>query len=104
MTDIQNQINILKNLEENPFFSQRQLAKNSGVSLGKVNYCLKGLIKKGLIKAENFKNSDNKIKYSYLLTPKGISEKSKLTKEFLKLKVAEYDKLASEIEILKQEV
>jgi EPS-associated MarR family transcriptional regulator len=103
MTDIQNQINILKNLEENPFFSQRQLAKNSGVSLGKVNYCLKGLIKKGLIKAENFKNSDNKIKYSYLLTPKGISEKSKLTKEFLKLKIEEYDKLSNEIRILKNE-
>jgi EPS-associated MarR family transcriptional regulator len=104
MTDIQNQINILKNLEENPFFSQRQLAKNSGVSLGKVNYCLKGLIKKGLIKAENFKNSDNKIKYSYLLTAKGISEKSKLTKEFLQLKMDEYDKLASEIAILKQDI
>jgi EPS-associated MarR family transcriptional regulator len=104
MIDIKNQIIILKNLEKNPLFSQRQLAKNSGMSLGKINYCLKSLIDKGLIKSENFKNSDNKIKYSYVLTPKGISEKVKLTKRFLQLKLSEYDNLADEIQSLKDEV
>jgi EPS-associated MarR family transcriptional regulator len=104
MIDIKNQIIILKNLEKNPLFSQRQLAKNSGMSLGKINYCLKSLIDKGLIKSENFKNSDNKIKYSYVLTPKGINEKVKLTKRFLQLKLSEYDNLADEIQSLKDEV
>jgi EPS-associated MarR family transcriptional regulator len=75
-----------------------------GVSLGKVNYCIKSLIEKGLIKVNNFRNNKNKIQYSYLLTPKGIKEKSKLTKKFLKLKISEYDALADEIEVMKNEV
>ena len=104
MTDIKQQIHILKSLEINPHLSQRQLAKSSGISLGKINYCLKSLIVKGFIKVDNFKNNDNKIKYAYLLTPQGIVEKSELTKEFLKLKIAEYDNLTNEIEILKNEV
>jgi EPS-associated MarR family transcriptional regulator len=74
-----------------------------GVSLGKVNYCIKSLIEKGLIKVNNFRNNKNKIQYSYLLTPKGIEEKSKLTLDFIRIKTQEYDALRQEIESLKQE-
>ncbi len=104
MIAIKNQLDLLKNLEKNPFFSQRQLAKKSGISLGKTNYCLKSLIATGLVKVDNFKNSENKIKYSYLLTPKGISEKALLTKQFLSLKITEYEQLVGEIEALKDEM
>ncbi len=104
MIDIQNQIDILKTLEKNPTCSQRHLATGVGMSLGKVNYCLKSLIDKGFIKVDNFKNSQNKIQYAYLLTPHGISEKAKLTVQFLKCKTAEYEQLKVEIEQLKQEV
>lgn len=95
---------LLKILEENPEVSQRDLSKALGVSLGKVNYCLQALIEKGLIKAANFRNSRNKAAYMYVLTPKGIEEKIRVTHSFLTRKVSEYDALAREIERLRIEV
>lgn len=91
-------------LQANPRIKQRELAKSLGVSLGKTNYCLKALLNKGLIKTQNFRSNSNKLAYAYLLTPLGIAEKAKLTSHFLKLKVAEYDALWAEIEMLRQEV
>ena len=98
-----NQFQILKSLEQDSRFTQRQLSSNLGVSLGKVNYCIKSLIEKGFIKVNNFRNNKNKIQYSYLLTPKGIEEKAKLTLDFIRIKTQEYDTLKQEIESLKQE-
>lgn len=95
---------LFKLIEENPDMSQRELAKEMGISLGKTNYCLKGLIDKGWLKARNFKNSNNKIAYFYALTPKGVGEKAKLTTRFLQRKVREYEMLKGEIEKLRQEV
>ena len=100
----QNQYQILKSLEQDPRPTQRQLSNNLGVSLGKVNYCIKSLIEKGLIKVNNFRNNNNKIQYSYLLTPKGIEEKAKLTLDFIRIKTQEYDTLRQEIESLRQDV
>ena len=84
--------------------SQRELAQEMGISLGKVNFCLKGLMEKGIIKAQNFKNSSNKLAYSYLLTPKGVEEKARVTARYLKRRVKEYEDLKLEIEQLKKEV
>ena len=95
---------ILKTLESEPKISQRQLAENLGISLGKVNYCVKALLEKGLIKATNFKNSKNKIAYAYLLTPKGMKQKTHLAHRFLERKVREYELLQLEIESLKSEL
>jgi MarR family transcriptional regulator, temperature-dependent positive regulator of motility len=95
---------VLKILEQNPQISQRELAKEMGVSLGKVNYCLKALMKKGLLKASNFKNSSNKIAYFYVLTPKGIEAKAKISVRFLQRKLDEYEALKTEIEQLQEEV
>ena len=95
---------ILKTLESDPKISQRQLAKNLDISLGKVNYCVKALLAKGLIKATNFKNSNNKIAYAYLLTPKGIRQKAVLAQHFLERKVLEYENLREEIRVLKAEL
>ena len=103
MSKKQNKFQILKSLERDSHPTQRQLSNDLGVSLGKTNYCLKILIGKGFIKVDNFKNSNNKIQYSYLLTPKGIEEKAKLTLDFIKIKTQEYDTLKQEIESLKQE-
>jgi len=75
-----------------------------GISLGKVNYCLKGLINKGIIKAKRFKNSDNKLTYAYVLTPRGIEARSKITARYLKRRLKEYDKLKQEIQMLQDEV
>ena len=80
------------------------MARDLGVSLGKTNYCLKAMLEQGWIKAKNFKNSHNKIAYSYLLTPKGIENKTKITIRFLKRKMQEYDALKFEIERLQQEI
>ena len=91
-------------IEIHPNLSQRELAKEMGISLGKTNYCLKGLMEKGWLKARNFKNSNNKIAYAYVLTPSGLSEKTKITARYLKRKVQEYETLKSEIEKLRQEV
>jgi EPS-associated MarR family transcriptional regulator len=101
--DIKQQLNILKFVEQNPQTSQRNLAKNSGISLGKVNYCLNALIDKGLIKVDNFLNNKNKLQYTYLLTPKGVSEKAQLTQKFLKLKIEEYNTMKQEIKELEAE-
>jgi EPS-associated MarR family transcriptional regulator len=95
---------ILKLLEEDPQISQRELARELGVSLGKANYCLQALMEKGLIKANNFKNSRNKKAYMYLLTSKGIAEKARATVRFLDRKVAEYEELRREIASLKREM
>ena len=100
MLDQQGKYQLLKSLEKDPSLTQRQLSKELGVSLGKVNYCLQSLIKKSLVKVNNFKNNNNKIQYSYLLTSKGIEEKTKLTLEFLSVKAKEYDELKKEIERL----
>ena len=94
---------ILKLLEENPETSQRQLAEALGVSLGKANYCLKALIDKGWIKVGNFARNDNKRSYAYLLTPKGIQEKARVTKRFLQRKLQEHEALEREIEELRTE-
>lgn len=95
---------ILKLVEEKPEISQRELADELGISLGKVNYCLKALIDVGVLKATNFRNSKNKLAYMYLLTPTGIEEKTKVTMRFLMSKMREYEVLKSEINTLKQEI
>ena len=89
--------NVLRNIANNPETSQRGLAKNIGFSLGKLNYCLKALKQKGLIKVKNFKSNKNK-NYLYILTPKGISEKARLTVNFMNLKMKEYDELKKDLE------
>ena len=95
---------VLRYLENDPEITQRELAKKLGISLGKANYCLKALIDKGLVKAGNFKNSNNKSAYIYLLTPKGIEEKSRITIHFLKRKIDEYEQLRKEIGEMQQEI
>ena len=80
-------------VQENPNISQRQLAKEIGLSVGKVNYCLKALIDVGFVKVENFNNSNQKLKYAYILTPKGIQQKVIITKQFIAKKIQEYEKL-----------
>jgi len=98
------QFTILRTLDQRPQITQRQLANEVDVSLGKVNYCLKKLVEKGLIKLHNFQNSRQKSAYLYLLTPKGIEEKSRLTFSFLKQKTEEYEQLQQEIERLQKEM
>jgi EPS-associated MarR family transcriptional regulator len=94
---------LLKLLKANPELSQRELASELGVSLGKANYCLKALIEKGLIKAVNFKNSRSKMAYLYLLTPRGAEEKTRVAVRFLQRKAAEYEELRIEIEEMRNE-
>ncbi len=89
---------LLRKIQKNPESSQRQLAEDLGFSLGKLNYCLKALQEKGLVKLENFKKNPKKINYFYVLTPEGIAEKSKLTINFMKRKMKEYDELKKELE------
>jgi EPS-associated MarR family transcriptional regulator len=95
---------VLRWLEKNPNITQRQLAKELGVSLGKTHYLISSLIEVGWVKLDNFKRSDNKMGYMYLLTPKGVNEKAKITKTFLVRKENEYQQLKHEIEQLKSEV
>jgi len=95
---------LLKYLSEHPDASQRELARALGVSLGKVNYCVRALTVKGLIKVRNFRKSNDKSAYAYVLTPRGLEEKMKVTYEFLRRKVDEYDLLREEIERLRSEV
>tara|TARA_B100001093_G_C26118858_1_gene714043 strand:- start:95 stop:397 length:303 start_codon:yes stop_codon:yes gene_type:complete len=99
MSNNQDQLNLLRQINNKPELSQRKLAKNLGFSLGKLNYCLKALKNKGLVKIQNFEKNPNKINYIYILTPKGISKKTKLTINFMKKKLQEYDELKSEIQI-----
>ncbi len=94
---------VLKQIQDNPEITQRELAGITGVSLGKLNYCLKALVDKGYIKAVNFKNSRQKSAYLYMLTPRGIEEKALVTGRFLQRKMAEYDRLKIEIEELRVE-
>lgn len=103
MLDENTHYGLLKTLEENPDLSQRDMAKRLGISLGKVNFCLNALVAKGLLKVKNFRNSDNKLAYAYLLTPHGVEEKARMTVRFLKIKMQEYERLRSEIEALKRE-
>lgn len=94
---------ILKRLQDDPNISQRKLAGELGISLGKVNYCLKGLIQKGWVKAKNFKNSQNKMAYTYLLTPSGVEEKAQITMQFLRYRIEQYEALEREIKELRKE-
>ena len=91
-------LQVLRKLKKKPQSSQRELAKELNISLGKLNYCLKSLQQKGLIKIKNFKQNPKKVNYLYILTPKGISEKTKLTLNFMKRKMQEYENLKKEIE------
>ena len=100
---IETHLKILKHIQANPNVSQRQLAQELGVSVGKVNYCLRALIDKGFVKAGNFKRNTDKLSYLYLLTPRGIEEKASLTTNFLKRKIAEHEKITQEIEQLKRD-
>jgi EPS-associated MarR family transcriptional regulator len=94
---------LLKILGPNPQLSQRELARELGISLGRINYCLRALMDKGWIKVANFKNSRNKIAYMYLLTPRGLEEKARLTTRFLHIKMREYEALRDEIEQIRLE-
>ena len=94
---------LLKLLEPNPHLSQREVARELGISVGKVNYCLKALVARGWIKATNFRNSQNKAAYMYLLTPRGVEERASLTLRFLSLKMREYERLREEIEQIQRE-
>jgi EPS-associated MarR family transcriptional regulator len=94
---------LLRLLESNPKLTQRELARELGMSLGRTNYCLQSLIEKGWIKATNFKNSRNKIAYMYLLTPRGIERKTQVTLRFLQRKLEEYESLRAEIERIRQD-
>ena len=104
MLDDESRYRILKQLDLSPGISQRELAKDLGISLGKVNYCINALIEKGLVKVNNFQNNPNKRGYIYLLTPSGIEAKALITLSFLKSKMAEYEGLKHEIAKLQLEV
>jgi EPS-associated MarR family transcriptional regulator len=95
--DINTRYRILKIIQEQPELSQRDLARFMGISLGKANYCLQALVKVGLIKVKNFRNSSNKVAYLYMLTPNGIEEKAQVTQAFLKRKLDEYAIIQQEI-------
>ncbi|TDG12894.1 MarR family EPS-associated transcriptional regulator [Seongchinamella unica] len=97
-------LKIMRLLEANPGISQRDIARELGVSLGKVNYCLKALVEKGHVKAQNFKNSSNKAAYLYLLTPRGVKAKARITAAYLQRKIADYEAIKAEIEELRAEV
>lgn len=96
-------LQVLRLLEKNPQLTQRELAAELGVSLGKVNYCVKALLAKGFLKLQNFRGSNNKLAYAYLLTPSGIAAKSSLAVSYLQIKMAEYELLRAEIEQLQRE-
>jgi EPS-associated MarR family transcriptional regulator len=102
LTD-ENRYKILKELQQDPDISQRELARRLEISLGKANFCLKALIEKGLVKAGNFKMAPDKAQYLYLLTPKGIEERVALTHRFLLRKMQEHEELTEEIERLRKE-
>ncbi len=94
---------LLKLIEERPEISQRELARELGLSLGKINYCLKAFISRGLVKVNNFRRSDNKLAYAYLLTPQGMEEKARVTLRFFQRVQAEYEALQAEVERLARE-
>ncbi len=94
---------VMRILQENPDLTQRELAEKLGISVGGLNYCLKALMDKGMVKMKNFANSKNKFGYVYVLTPTGMAEKAAITHRFLQRKMAEYEALHAEIEALKRE-
>ena len=94
-------LDLLRKLESNPHCTQRELSQEMGISLGKINYCMQKLTEKGLVKLTNFTRSSNKLGYMYLLTPKGIEQKARLTTLFLKTKLEEFEILKAEISQLK---
>jgi EPS-associated MarR family transcriptional regulator len=96
--------NLLRLLEANPAMSQRDVARQLGMSLGKVNFCVQALVEKGILKATNFKNSKHKAAYMYLLTPRGIEEKAQVTARFLQKKIQEYEELRADIARIREEV
>jgi len=100
--NIETSYKILKILEENPEYTQRKIAKELGYSLGKVNYIISALVDKGIIKLHRFLKSKNKAGYRYILTPKGIKEKYRITREFLKRKLKEYEQIKKEIDEAKE--
>lgn len=97
MKNQEDNFNVLRKIEKNPSSSQRELADDLGFSLGKLNYCLKALKSKGLVKMKNFQQNPNKLNYAYVLTPKGVAEKTKLTINFMKRKMKEYEELKNEL-------
>ena len=97
MEEDQDHFNVLRTISKKPHFTQRKLASKLGFSLGKLNYCLNSLKQKGYLKINNFRRSKKKINYLYKLTPQGISEKTKLTINFMKKKIKEYDELKKEL-------
>lgn len=99
---LETDLRALQVLTEQPQLNQRELASQLGVSLGKVNYCLKALLAKGFLKAQNFKNSKNKLAYAYVLTPAGIAARAELTAEFLQIKIKEYERLETQIDDLRK--
>lgn len=98
------QFQVLRRLYETPDLSQRKLAKELGISLGSINFCFKALMEKGWVKVQSFSESNHKLRYAYLLTPAGISRKTRLTSRFLAAKLREYDRLRREIESLRSEL
>ena len=102
-SDSEKILDLLREMESNPQITQRDLAKKFGVSLGKTNFLIKALLVKGIVKAQNFKNSKNKIAYIYILTPEGIKLRLELTHKFFSRKAQEYEYLKKEIELLKKE-
>ena len=99
MLNDQDHFNVLREIDKSNKSTQRQLADKLGFSLGKLNYCMKALKKKGLVKISNFEKNPNKIKYIYVLTPSGISQKTRLTINFMKEKMKEYDNLKKELKV-----
>ena len=97
MDEKQDHYDLLRKIKERPASTQRELASELGFSLGKLNYCLKSLKKKGHIKLKNFQNNKNKINYAYILTPRGLAIKTQLTVNFMKRKMKEYDELSKEL-------
>jgi EPS-associated MarR family transcriptional regulator len=103
LLDEESRYKVMRLLQANPQMSQRDVARALGMSVGKVNYCLKALTRRGWVKAANFKNSNNKAAYMYLLTPRGLEEKASLTVRFLRIKMDEYQRLGAEIEEMRTE-
>ncbi|MFL9839875.1 MarR family EPS-associated transcriptional regulator [Sphingomonas sp. ST-64] len=101
---IDEEFRVLRVIEQHPEFSQRQIAKSAGASLGAINYCIRSLVEKGYVKVENFRKSESKGNYIYVLTPSGIAARAALTAQFLRRKIAEYEVLKAEIDTLRREV
>jgi EPS-associated MarR family transcriptional regulator len=104
MTPEEMDLLVMRQIAETPEVNQRSVARRLGISLGKVNFCLRALARKGLVKVDNFRRSDRKLAYAYVLTPAGFEEKTRLTVTFLQSKLSEYDRLQREIDALKAEV